>query len=189
MPEPSMPALKASTRWASIGIGRPRRTTILPPFGHALLEVFGRHRAEARIVAGHIEVFDARLAELAVDHRHPLAGILDLLDRGGHRVRIARQDDERVDIAGRHHVLEIGGLLGRIGRRLEHEFEVRIGLGQTVDRLLGEKVDAAGPAMVGGRHRNADRVGSPAARAGAASPRLPATAAAIAAYLTNFISH
>ena len=120
--------------------------------GQRLLEVSRRVGAQARIVACHIQVFHAGNRQLAVNDGDELAGILDLLDRRGHCIRIAGQNDEGVDIAGRNHVLDVGDLLGRIRGRSKHVFDIGIGDLEPVDRLLGEIVDAAGPAMVGRRH-------------------------------------
>src|SRR5208283_1400373 len=86
-----MPALKASTRIASIGIGRPRMTTMSPPSGIFCLK---NAAAEAPIVASDVEVIDRAVVRDAVDDgdERPLA--LHLSDGVGQDVWIMRQHDQ-----------------------------------------------------------------------------------------------
>jgi hypothetical protein len=53
--------------------------------------------AQARVVAGHVDVLDAGPRQAAVDDRDEDAAVLDAGDGLGERVGLERQDDEGVD--------------------------------------------------------------------------------------------
>ena len=133
------------------------------------LEIFAGDAAEGGVVAGNVEVLDPLLGKTAIDDRDEFAGIGDALDRTGQRIGFEGQDDQRIDIAGRHHVLDIGDLLAGIAGGGKHEIEIGIGLLQGVDGFLGVEVDAAGPAM--GRRGDGDADGRAVAVLGAGGAR------------------
>ncbi len=123
---------------------------------HPLAEEFARVAAEAGIVAGDVEVLDALFGKAAIDDGDPLAGLCHALDRAGERRRFEGQHDERVDVARRHHVLDVADLLAGIARCREDELQLRIGLLKALHRLLRMIVHATGPAVRSRRDGYAD---------------------------------
>ena len=131
----------------------------LAAFGHLLDEELARDPAKAGVVAGNIEVFDAFFRQAPVDHGDPGAAVGHALHRCGQRFAFERQHHQRVDVAGRDHVLDVVDLLGRVGGGGEHEVELGIGRFQPGDGLLGVEVEPAGPAVGRRRDRHADHGG------------------------------
>ena len=131
-------------------------------------DVLGRDLAEGGVVAGHVGVLRAGVGQAAVDHRDVDALGLDLRHRLGQRRRFEREDDQRVDLGHGRQVLQLVGLLGRVGGGLDRDLQVLVLLLEILLGLVGPVVDAAHEAVRGGRDRHAeiDRLGGRQRREG-----------------------
>jgi hypothetical protein len=134
----------------------PRSATTLPLPPSCLHDVLGRDLAEGGVVAGHVRVLRAGVGQAAVDHGHVGALGLDLGHRLGQRGRLEREDDQRVDLGDGREVLQLVGLLGRVGRGLDRDLQVLVFLLEVLLRLVGPVVDAAHEAVRGRGNRNAE---------------------------------
>ncbi|CAM2161080.1 hypothetical protein PT2222_90297 [Paraburkholderia tropica] len=122
-----------------------------------LREILGGNAAERGVVAGHVGVLRALVGQAAIDHRHVHALLLDLRDRLRERGRFKREDHQRVDLVDGHKVLQLVRLIGRVGRRLDDDFQVRMRLLQLFLRLVGPPDDAAREAVIGRGNGDAER--------------------------------
>src|SRR5690606_39210863 len=141
-------------------VDRDRQTADDDDFGirRGFGNVFAGHFAERRVVAGDIEVADGIVVvrRRAVDERDEGARILDLPDGVDERIRIGRQDDQRVD-ALHGKVLHGIRLAGRIRRGLDDDVEARMLFHQELGDTFGVIDHAGRPAVVGGGDGHADR--------------------------------
>jgi hypothetical protein len=141
-------------------VDRDRQATDDDDFGvrRRCLDIFASGLAQCRVVAGDVEVANRVVVDArgAIDKRDERALALDFLDGVDQRIRVGRQDDERVDALGLE-VLHGIRLACRIRRGLDDDVEARMLLHQQLGDTLGVKHHACRPAVVGGRDRNADR--------------------------------
>ncbi len=114
--------------------------------------------ADRDVVAGDVEVLDLRIVEAAIDHGDEAALLLDRLHRRRQFLGRMRQDDQRVELAGRGEILDGADLRARRGRGLDDDLNIREGRVDLLGRGIGMIDHAGGPAVVGCGDRDRDRL-------------------------------